>query len=64
MHKESNKVTKHILEVVLPEAKARLRSTAEEMEEEEELSKRWRRIRGTEYIGILYFLINEDSIKQ
>ena len=64
MHEESNKVTKNILEVVSPEVKARLRSTVEEMEEEEELSKRWRRIRGTEYIGILCFLINEDSIKQ
>ena len=64
MHEESNEVTKNVSEVVSPEAKVRLRSTAEEMEEEEELSKRWRRIRGTEYIGILYFLINEDSIKQ
>ena len=64
MHEESNKVTKNVLEVVSPEAKARLRSTVEEMEEEEEPSKRWRRIRGTGYVGILCFLINEESIKQ
>ena len=64
MHEESNKVTKNILEVVSPEAKVRLRSTVEEMEEEEEPSKRWRRIGGMGYVGILCFLINEESIKQ
>ena len=64
MHEESNEVMKNVLEVVSPEAKARLRSTVEEMEEEEELSKRWRRIGGMEYVGILCFLINEESIKQ
>ena len=55
MHEKSNEVTKNISEVVSPEVKARLRSTVEEMEEEEEPSKRWRRIGGTEYIGILCF---------
>ena len=55
---------KNVLEVVSPEVKARLRSTVEEMEEEEELSKRWRRIGGMEYVGILCFLMNEESIKQ
>ena len=64
MHEESNKVTKNVLEVVSPKAKVRLRSTVEEMEEEEELSKRWRRIGGMGYVGILCFLINEESIKQ
>ena len=64
MHEESNKVTKNVSEVISPEAKARLRSTAEEMEEEEEPSKRQRRIGGMGYIGILCFLINEESIKQ
>ena len=39
MHEESNEVTKNVSEVVSPEAKVRLRSTAEEMEEEEEPSK-------------------------
>ena len=64
MHEESNEVTKNISEVVSPEVKARLRSTAEEMEEEEEPLKRRRRIGGMGYVGILCFLINEESIKQ
>ena len=64
MHEESNEVTKNISEVISPEVKARLRSTMEEMEEKEEPLKRWRRIRGTGYVGILCFLINEESIKQ
>ena len=64
MHEKSNEVTKNISEVVSLKAKARLRSTVKEMEEEEELSKRWRRIGGMEYVGILCFLMNEESIKQ
>ena len=64
MHEESNEVMKNVSEVVSPEVKARLRSTAEEIEEEEEPLKRWRRIGGMEYVGILCFLINEESMKQ
>ena len=64
MHEESNEVMKNDSEVVSSEVKARLRSTVEEMEEEEGPSKRQRRIGGTEYVGILCFLINEESIKQ
>ena len=64
MHEESNEVMKNVSEVVSPEVKARLWSTAKEIEEEEEPLKRWRRIGGMEYVGILCFLINEESIKQ
>ena len=64
MHEKSNEVMKNVSEVVSPKAKARLRSTAEEMEEEEEPSKRRRRIGWMEYVGILCFLMNEESIKQ
>ena len=64
MHEESNKIMKNVLEVISSEVKARLRSTAEEIEEQEELLKRQRRIGGMEYVGILCFLIKEESMKQ
>ena len=37
---------------------------AEKIEEEEELSRRQKRIEGMEYIVILCFLIKEESMKQ
>ena len=44
--------------------KARQRSMVEEIEEEEEPSKRKRRIRGMGFVVILCFLIKEESMKQ
>ena len=64
IHEESNDVTKNVSEVVSPEVKVRLKSTAEIIEELEEPSKRWSIIGGTEYVGILCFSTNEESMKQ
>ena len=64
IHEESNEVTKNVSEVVSPKAKVGLKSTAEIIGELEESSKRWSIIGGTEYVGILCFSANEESMKQ